>query len=998
MPLGLSTCRGAVQLSFKSNGPYHWITDELLVDAFHRFARVANYGRKRFGSHVPGPLEARKRMAKRKIMAMTASGGGVSFDIGGLFGMNKPQPPPWKWEAPAPLKVDLDPLPGLDSPNSPVQTVEHPLILTPPVPPWPPHVQQLLTAAADDPSRDKIISMLNRNGGRHSLSQNLLQQLFVSCPLQAVLGYLEEEELLTQQGYKYFNMIFHLMVHKSDISISPDEYELLLSYLNRYLRLNLVRVDDLFALLGGISRLGAELFDDWWKAHSGVMTYRSIARALMDGPNQRKMSEPEFIYSFFRSIPHTHEFEDTLSLQYEILKHVWQLDNVLLDGSKVSQDTFLAMYAEDVIFSREPWSTSILERLVKQSWRQKIPNWIVDATIRIARRYQVNPDCSLRYWLKLLAIRGPHRFSECESLDSDHTIEIWAPIHRILACYCKPVQVREHFAIFSGYVASKLLITCWFNAENHIPSIINPGVILPEEITDMLRPGLTSWKPLLPLLQASFRDGSPLKRYALDILHLAASWEERTASGNVIFHMVRYLRDRSHLIPREHLASIVNHLIPDRPWQAYRMFSRWEELALSDCPTLPLAIVRTGESKVGQILRILLRPDPGYPSHPDPITQYQYLKSSDSMHRFNVGKRRVMMLNKTEMWLHITPKPLTDPRRHRLLEELALAYATHEPNTPLAFRNIQRIYRYLCRFSNRLSPKLSAALMKAGVTRCFQEKRWLPTSRFMWILDIVRRIEGEAVANHLDQKVYALRRYIFYDKYGRRRFWDADYGTWTYDRAREFQRSKETMDIDAETPDQTNAGPVNGSTLWKPLSEIAGPQRIEGSRRRKSEQVATLDEGPARSSLPPENSPSQARITELETHNIALRAPRAPIVWSPLPPTQHAKRAPRSNLPEPSEESEASDLLTPLALEKANWNGIPRITLQQQPEPPSAEDNYEAHRMIRYEYEQTKTIAPFEWRKVSLEPPNASPPEQKAECKQDWDSISSWSPLSARDD
>jgi hypothetical protein len=38
-----------------------WITDDLLADTFRRFARNS----KRYGSHIPGPLEARKRAPKR---------------------------------------------------------------------------------------------------------------------------------------------------------------------------------------------------------------------------------------------------------------------------------------------------------------------------------------------------------------------------------------------------------------------------------------------------------------------------------------------------------------------------------------------------------------------------------------------------------------------------------------------------------------------------------------------------------------------------------------------------------------------------------------------------------------------------------------------------------------------------------------------------------------------------------------------------------------------
>ncbi|KAK3720669.1 hypothetical protein LTR37_003719 [Vermiconidia calcicola] len=85
-----------------------WITDDLLAEAFHRFLRVSQTSR-RYGSSVPGPLEARRRLAKRKMgMAAVASGNApLGSDIGALFGAGAVRPPPdyergWRWEAPAP--------------------------------------------------------------------------------------------------------------------------------------------------------------------------------------------------------------------------------------------------------------------------------------------------------------------------------------------------------------------------------------------------------------------------------------------------------------------------------------------------------------------------------------------------------------------------------------------------------------------------------------------------------------------------------------------------------------------------------------------------------------------------------------------------------------------------------------------------------------------------------------------------------------------------------
>ena len=69
-----------------------WITDEVLSEAFNRFVRVSNanlYHAKRFRSHAPGPLEARRRATRRKMGVATVASGSTPppFDMGALLGL-----------------------------------------------------------------------------------------------------------------------------------------------------------------------------------------------------------------------------------------------------------------------------------------------------------------------------------------------------------------------------------------------------------------------------------------------------------------------------------------------------------------------------------------------------------------------------------------------------------------------------------------------------------------------------------------------------------------------------------------------------------------------------------------------------------------------------------------------------------------------------------------------------------------------------------------------
>lgn len=62
-----------------------WISQELLTSTFRSFAR----GQRRHGSQVPGPLEARRRLAKRRNTALASvTGSGPFDDPSCLFGEN----------------------------------------------------------------------------------------------------------------------------------------------------------------------------------------------------------------------------------------------------------------------------------------------------------------------------------------------------------------------------------------------------------------------------------------------------------------------------------------------------------------------------------------------------------------------------------------------------------------------------------------------------------------------------------------------------------------------------------------------------------------------------------------------------------------------------------------------------------------------------------------------------------------------------------------------
>lgn len=96
--------------------------------------------------------------------------------------------------------------------------------------------------------------------------------------------------------------------------------------------------------------------------------------------------------------------------------------------------------------------------------------------------------------------------------------------------------------------------------------------------------------------------------------------------------------------------------------------------------------------------------------------------------------------------------------RVQLVHHVAYAMAKSPLVTSrMAFRRVCDCLNYLQDRGAPLSSLMSRALVYAGVTRPLREGLWLSTEKFQWILKFVRRLEGDEVADSLDEAAFTLR-------------------------------------------------------------------------------------------------------------------------------------------------------------------------------------------------------------------------------------------------
>ncbi|KAJ6095821.1 hypothetical protein N7486_006567 [Penicillium sp. IBT 16267x] len=84
MSLSRHAYRHALKPAWAPTLDHPWVSDDLLTATFRRFAN----SQRRHGSCVPGPLEARRRLARRRNTALAGFGVSPAEDIACLFGRN----------------------------------------------------------------------------------------------------------------------------------------------------------------------------------------------------------------------------------------------------------------------------------------------------------------------------------------------------------------------------------------------------------------------------------------------------------------------------------------------------------------------------------------------------------------------------------------------------------------------------------------------------------------------------------------------------------------------------------------------------------------------------------------------------------------------------------------------------------------------------------------------------------------------------------------------
>lgn len=217
------------------------------------------------------------------------------------------------------------------------------------------------------------------------------------------------------------------------------------------------------------------------------------------------------------------------------------------------------------------------------------------------------------------------------------------------------------------------------------------------------------WARLEPVLQQD-------EARAVIMAHISQPMQDTTALPAGTATVETPIHDLK-FTPKIGSAQIHDCLAKDQVQEAMMIFKASRSVQLSSCESLLFAMVSHGWTSIGPYMQILRRGD----------THASVARSGSRVNN------------------------ILSAQRAKLVENLAYHISMSDvPTNREAFRMVHSLYTYLVGHHASISPIMSRALLRAGVTRFLRDSTLVPRERFNWILGIVSRVEGDTVANDLD--------------------------------------------------------------------------------------------------------------------------------------------------------------------------------------------------------------------------------------------------------
>ena len=731
MPFRRHVCRLPVYV--RAPKDYVWSSEEVLNNAINHFSRGITF-RRHVGA-VPGPLEARKRAAKRRIVNLAQVGGAGEIDpsvVGGL-GSALGQNVGWQWQSPtAPATkntegvevllwsiarrgandcIELSPLPRwlTDFENlAPVE--DQPKDEEEGTPQMSRHPKFLKDMEACRSLRD-----LQKWARTHACNLRQYSRLAfrhltdTGSPIPVLLEALEDTALRTLGNLNYF------LVRRLAKPLSQTDTHSLGYWLRSQISVGVWSDKEILTIISSTSDIVGAAKDEQLRCKVIESFFEGLQSSTVFKLQDADHKIPRSLLAAL------HQGSITWRSQNLAIRIVKALQPMQLEKMATTISTFIincirakaSLDYHDKQGLKElmavPGAMEILRCLPPNVANSAI---VSTSTALIHASGASDPTISRTVMLKLLADwwsslakfgtfdfagnNTPRR--RIERILADQKLEITAPYLQHLSDIDKVDFVLQQWLEQKAYLAALKQVHHMTDKVNQIEDFRSPFVIMLHVIRHRAVISDENLKQLFRLLQA-LKMSNTIVDIILRSNEIGISIGEHTILHTIRTHMKVY------------------------PEMAQRIFCAYPGSTLERCP------------EFAEILIANPQIHPGIPYH------YYISRRPDTE-----------AANCREPVLAIR-------RRVELLKRMAVAYseALHlSPRT--AFDKVYACYK--CHMGESLGPisrEMVLAFTHAGVVRPLQRGTWVSTVKLRWILALTRRIESADIADEVDSLVYQWR-------------------------------------------------------------------------------------------------------------------------------------------------------------------------------------------------------------------------------------------------
>ncbi|KAF2857795.1 hypothetical protein K470DRAFT_272988 [Piedraia hortae CBS 480.64] len=349
---------------------------------------------------------------------------------------------------------------------------------------------------------------------------------------------------------------------------------------------------------------------------------------------------------------------------------------------------------------------------------------------------------------RILGVLSESRFMS--SLPRTHPL--WHRIYTRLSLNLNLLSFAGHFKRLNGFKLAEALLHYWalrMADADKIPEMLDFGnehiyhyassprkdiklVIrdfykLQANIAAKTFPGREA-RALVNLLVVLQQHDFPCTLLAHELLQLLMA----IRTGAFVWRVFSRMRGRTGLkVPARLAETVIKWLLSSptsigrkelgRAWKTFVWFST---VRLSSCPDLPLRMIESGQGNPWKIFYMLNR---------QPVTE---TVSPDLRPR-----------------VRMTLFPSHIDTAHRIADAWS---SSPYQNSTIAFRRTWEVYRFLQDRGAPISAVLSRAMVRAGILRKMKERSGISVAQLAFVLDVVKRTEGEELARHLDRLIQSI--------------------------------------------------------------------------------------------------------------------------------------------------------------------------------------------------------------------------------------------------